>query len=102
MAGKTPQGEKRDGLPMSWFSGFIGSCKREDSENNSASNRMDFLLYFVVYIAFDHDTVKQAEGSKSSAKRPNQARYWRLRSRNCCVRASGVVLPVNSMASHAA
>jgi hypothetical protein len=55
---------------MSWFSGFIGKCMREDSESGLASNRMDFLLYFIVYIAFDHDTVKQAEGSRLRAKLP--------------------------------
>lgn len=53
---------------MSWFSGFIGKCKREDSGSGLASNRMDFLLYFIVYIAFGHDTVKQAEGSRLRAK----------------------------------
>ncbi|TNJ38345.1 hypothetical protein FGF66_09245 [Chlorobaculum thiosulfatiphilum] len=55
---------------MSWFSGFIGKCMREDSESGLASNRMNFLLYFIVYIAFDHDTVKQAEGSRLRAKLP--------------------------------
>jgi hypothetical protein len=55
---------------MSLFSGFIGISQCEDSGKNSASNRMDFLLYFIVYIAFDHDKVKQAEGSKLRAKMP--------------------------------
>jgi len=55
---------------MRRFFGFNGISRREDSISGSGSNRMDFLLYFVAYIAFDHDTVKQAEGSKLRAKMP--------------------------------